>query len=522
MMMKSTKITYFLAAMLLGTAAYAVTPSITVGTASGQPNTSVDVSVAFENTAGGDVVAFQLDINFNGTNLTADVTNCGLNLPAITCSAAASKVTIVGDGSLQTIASGSLGSIAFAIANNNALIGTSEALTISGQLFSDDQGNPVAAGTMTNGSISITAAPAPAITVAPDPGTFSAAIGSSDDEVFTITNSGNADGLLVSGVIVSNEAGSEAFGLVDGTNTCPSVAPGLAQGATCTVTVRFTPAVLGAKTASLAITSNAGNKNITLNGTGTAGPAGALTITPAPYNYGNVLTNSETPTQSFTVTNTGAAGSSVDISTITVAAPFGIAGTGNTCATADLAKDETCTVSVTFTPTADGAAAGTLSVSGIDGNGDTKTATSALSGTGVTEARPTADPASGTTESEVVGPEGSFDFTVLFGNEGNQSFDVACSLTSGDNTIWTVTGGASTTVDAGATHTVTTTCTLPDTETYEATVSCSIGQQTYTYNYECVGLPPLPVPVDNKWALALLALMMLMAASFGFRFIARQ
>lgn len=510
---------------LVSTAAYSATPSITVGSGAGQVNTEVTIGVSFENTSGGDVVGLQFDIGFDSANLTADVTACGAGLPAISCSIpSAGTVRVIGDGSLNTIASGSLGSIGFTIANNNALIGTTEALEVTNALFSNDQGNPITAGTLTDGVVTIQAAPAPAISVSPTSATIAAANGSTNTQTFTVTNSGNDDGLLVNAPTI---VGTNAANFTVTSNTCPTAAPGVAEDGTCSIVVTFAPNSVASFSATLNITSNGGSSSIALTGTGTLGPVGAITVTPAStFDFGELLTGEEDATQVFTATNTGAAGSTVTISSAalnTSGAPFTI--TANTCAaTTELDKDESCAVTVKFEPAADGEATRTLTVSGTDANSTALTGSSAMKGTGISEARPTANPASGASESEVVGPEGSNDFTVVFGNTGNISYDVACSLASTDNTsVWSVANGGTTTVAAGASHTVTTTCALPDTETYTATLSCAIGStQTFTYSYECVGLPPLPVPVDNKWALLLLALMMLMAASFGFRFMARQ
>ncbi len=499
------------------------------------------VTVDWSWVAGASVTGFGVDIVFDDSLLTPQTTSAGgadtvdgclANVPTgvnlqscnlINSTTIRLSLTVLGTTPIASLSPG--GTITFDI-DGGAAAGDSSTLDAS-------LASVVPTGTsvtVNDGGVDILAAPAPAITVSPTSQAFTAPQGSTDSRTFTVTNSGNASGLTVSNAAIS---GTDASNFAVTSNNCPTTT-GLSVSGTCSIVVEFTPdAISTFGPASLDITSSAGTENITLTGDGTAGPAGALTIEPSSLDFGDVLTNSETATESFTVTNTGAVGSSVDINPITISAPFSIASTGNTCVGADLAKDESCTVSVTFTPTSDGSASDTLSVSGVDGNGDTKTGTSALSGEGVTEPRPTSNPAPGSTQSEVVGPEGSNDFTLVFGNDGNLNYFVSCSLTSGDTAIWSTDGSGplsfgslpangSPVVEPGGSLTVTTSCDIPDTETYTATLSCNVGKETFTYNYECVGLPPLPIPVDNKWALALLALMMLMAASFGFRFIARQ
>lgn len=507
------------------------------------------VAVEWSWAAGANVTGFGIDIVFDDSLLTPQTTSAGgantvdgclANVPLgvslqscnlINATTIRIALTVLGVTPIASLSPG--GTITFNI-EGGAVAGDASPLDAS-------LASVVPSGTsvaLNGGGVDILAAPAPAITVSPTSQAFTAPQGSTDSRTFTVTNSGNASGLTVSSAGIS---GTDTSNFSVTSNSCPTTG-GLGVSATCSIVVQFTPSAIDTfGPASLDITSSAGPENIALTGEGTAGPAGALTIAPATYNFGDVLTNSGSSTQSFTVTNTGAVGSSVDINPITISAPFSIASTGNTCVGADLAKDESCTVSVTFTPPFDGLASETLSVSGVDGNTDTKTGTSALSGTGVTEPRPTSSPASGASESEVVGPEGSNDFTVVFGNTGNDDYTVSCSLTSGDTAIWSTDGSqpsspgsplnGSNLVVPGGSYTVTTSCDIPDTETYTATLSCVINEldlgprgslETFTFNYECVGLPPLPIPVDNKWALVLLALMMLMAASFGFRFMARQ
>ena len=94
--------------------------------------------------------------------------------------------------------------------------------------------------------------------------------------------------------------------------------------------------------------------NVTMSVTNSSGPA--LTASPASLSFGNQAVGSASAAQTVTVTNTGTATAS--LSSISAGAPF---AQTNTCGSS-LAAGASCTVSVTFTPTAGGAATGSLTV----------------------------------------------------------------------------------------------------------------------------------------------------------------
>jgi len=110
-------------------------------------------------------------------------------------------------------------------------------------------------------------------------------------------------------------------------------------------------------------------------GGGGTGPTGtALTASPSSESFGNENVGSTSSSQSVTVTNPGSG--AVSMSSIGVTGPF---GESNNCGTS-LAAGATCTVGVTFSPTAAGSASGTLSV---NSSAPGSPLTVALSGTGV-------------------------------------------------------------------------------------------------------------------------------------------
>ncbi|HJP74810.1 MAG TPA: discoidin domain-containing protein [Pseudonocardiaceae bacterium] len=107
---------------------------------------------------------------------------------------------------------------------------------------------------------------------------------------------------------------------------------------------------------------------------GGASNGSALKASPSNLSFGNVGVGATSAAQAVTVTNPGS--SAVSVSSVSAGAPF--AQTGN-CGTS-LAAGASCTVNVTFTPSAAGAANGTLSVASTAPGSPL---TVALSGTGI-------------------------------------------------------------------------------------------------------------------------------------------
>jgi len=114
---------------------------------------------------------------------------------------------------------------------------------------------------------------------------------------------------------------------------------------------------------------------IALSGTGTA--AGAVSLTPASINFGQVEVN--TVSSSLPVDASNATGAAVPVTSVTVTAPFVLAS--NSCGVQSLAAEASCQISINFQPTQAGAALGTLTL--IDGAG---TQTVNLTGTGAAPA----------------------------------------------------------------------------------------------------------------------------------------
>jgi FtsP/CotA-like multicopper oxidase with cupredoxin domain len=148
----------------------------------------------------------------------------------------------------------------------------------------------------------------------------------------------------------------------------------LAAGASCSLSVTFAPTSAGAKTADLAINTNAAASpliHVALTGTGTAP---GLSIAGA-TSFGDVLLNT-TATASVTLTNGGTAPATGLAISVAGAATF---GQTNTCGTS-LAAGASCSIALTFAPTAAGAQSATLSISA---NAPAAPLSAALTGAGV-------------------------------------------------------------------------------------------------------------------------------------------
>jgi hypothetical protein len=152
-----------------------------------------------------------------------------------------------------------------------------------------------------------------------------------------------------SSLTISSVATSGPFAV--STNTCG--AP-VTAGASCAVGVTFTPAATGVATGTLTFTDDASNspQNVQLSGTGSA----AVAISSSALNFGAVAVGSSSATQTLTVTNASPA--SVTVNSVGATGDFADA---TTCISS-IASGDSCTISVTFTPSVAGAGTGTLTV----------------------------------------------------------------------------------------------------------------------------------------------------------------
>ncbi|MEO8751317.1 MAG: choice-of-anchor D domain-containing protein [Casimicrobiaceae bacterium] len=162
------------------------------------------------------------------------------------------------------------------------------------------------------------------------------------------------------------------------TGTCAN-ATSLTGAQTCTIVYQFKPAQTGVRSATLAVSSNGGNANVALAGTGvTAGQTPVLTPSTTALTFGSVNIGSSSATQTITLTNTG--GGTLTLTSLSAggANPGDFTRTGTCANGTNLAAAQSCTVIYQFTPTMAGVRAASLAVVSNGGN-----TTLTASGTGV-------------------------------------------------------------------------------------------------------------------------------------------
>ena len=164
--------------------------------------------------------------------------------------------------------------------------------------------------------------------------------------VETVTNNQTV-ALNITGISIGSSSYSQ-------TNTCQQAVP--ANGGTCTISVYFTPQTTGTITGTLTITDNASNSPQTASLTG-IGATSSLTVSPGTLAFGNQVLGAASAAQNITVSNTGF----VNVTVNSVAASGGYAETDN-CTGQTLTPGQTCTISVTFSPTVTGSMNGAITV----------------------------------------------------------------------------------------------------------------------------------------------------------------
>jgi hypothetical protein len=179
----------------------------------------------------------------------------------------------------------------------------------------------------------------------------------------TLTNKGTAL-LTISSI--------NASGHFKQTNTCGS---GLEPGASCSISVTFTPTSAGSTSGTVTIKDNATSltQTISLTGVGTV-----VQLNPTSLSFGSVSVGTKTAAKTIKVTNKGATSLSISSISISGTNPGDFSQTNN-CGTA-VAAGASCTISVSFKPTAKGARTASVSVSDNGGGSPQKVQ---LSGSGV-------------------------------------------------------------------------------------------------------------------------------------------
>ena len=167
----------------------------------------------------------------------------------------------------------------------------------------------------------------------------------------TVTNTGSA-AVTNNGVTITGDFAE--------TTTCTS---SIAAGKSCTITVTFSPTVSGTRTGTLTINLSSGVQTVSLSGTSAVNNSpGALSLSASTLTFSG-YTIGDNPSKSVTVSNTG--GAAVGIGSVAIAGDPSFTEK-TTCGTS-LAAGATCTITVTFKPTAYGTFTSTVTLTEASG-----------------------------------------------------------------------------------------------------------------------------------------------------------
>jgi Abnormal spindle-like microcephaly-assoc'd, ASPM-SPD-2-Hydin/Beta-propeller repeat/Cep192 domain 4 len=211
------------------------------------------------------------------------------------------------------------------------------------------------------------------------------------------------------------------FAVASSGTTCSTSTP-LADGASCTVAVTFTPPVTGTQTGTLQIGDNATGSPQTANLTGT-GVNSLVSVTPDSLTFDPQSVGTSSAPQTVTLANAGSG--PLTITSIAIGSGF---TQSNTCGST-VAAGASCTITVTFSPTTEGAISGSLTISD-DATGSPQVVS--LSGTGV---RPVVSLSATSLNfgSQTLSTQSSTPQTVTLTNTGSGALSITSIAISGTN-----------------------------------------------------------------------------------------
>ncbi|NUR80350.1 MAG: choice-of-anchor D domain-containing protein, partial [Dermatophilaceae bacterium] len=179
----------------------------------------------------------------------------------------------------------------------------------------------------------------------------------------------STDGTSVNITAIAPSAGTSADYGVGGTCTVGLLAP----GASCTVSVTYTPTGVSPDTGSVVVSSDTptiGDRTITLTGKSVGIPFIETPAPPAALVFGNQSQGTTSPENIVVVGNTGVANLTLVSRALlgTGAGHFSLVGTTNTCGTIGADPGAGCETGVAFAPTTPGLKNATLRLTFSDGS----------------------------------------------------------------------------------------------------------------------------------------------------------
>jgi hypothetical protein len=203
------------------------------------------------------------------------------------------------------------------------------------------------------------------------------------------------------------------------TDNCVGNVP---AGASCSINVTFTPAALGNRAGNLNVANSISGNPLTAPLTGTGVTASQIvSLSTSSLTFTNQIVGSTSAAQGMTLTNTG--NTTLTISGLAISGTNASEFVETDNCVGSVAAGATCTIHVTFSPTAIGARTGTLS---ITDNATGSPHTVALSGTGQDFSLAPVTPASAT-----VGAGQTANYTVVVSPAGGFNQTVALTCTGG-------------------------------------------------------------------------------------------
>jgi hypothetical protein len=166
----------------------------------------------------------------------------------------------------------------------------------------------------------------------------------------TVTN-GSASSVTISGISASADYAAGG----SGATPCGGA---LAAGASCSLSVTFTPAAAGTVKGSVALATNGAGSPQFINVSGKA--VVPVTLSPASLTFAAQTVGTTSAAQTVTLTNNS--GGTLSIASIAASGDFTAAPSGTKPCGATVAKAAKCTFSVTFTPNVAGSISGAATV----------------------------------------------------------------------------------------------------------------------------------------------------------------
>jgi hypothetical protein len=380
----------------------------TVSIVSDASNSPLSIALSGTGLTAGALTASPSSVNFGnvtvGSNKSVPVTVTNTGGASVTISSATASGTgfsFTGPGLPTTLTAGQS-------ATFNAIFTPLAAGAASGTLtINSNAGNPTL-------SVPLSGTGVAQGQLASNPTSFSfgnVQVGTSKSLSGTLTNTGGSS--VTISAATSSGAGFSLSGL-----TVPLT---LNAGQSTSFTVLFSPAVTGAASGNLTITSNGSNPTLNISLSGTGVTQGTLTANPTSLAFGSVTVGAS-KALSETLTNTG--GSSLTISAASASgAGFSLSGLNLPLT---LTAGQSTSFTVTFAPTAGGSDSGNVT---ITSTGSDSSLTVPLSGTGVTQGTLAANPTSLAFGNVQTGSSASLTETLT--NTGGSSLTISAATASG-------------------------------------------------------------------------------------------